>query len=493
MGDSREHPLPTDAETGSGQSLVEDVLRDAQALLGGPEAEGAAPADAPSAEPEAFDLQSVVDRVDGLLGDFDHLTEEIESVDASAAGLDLTLVLPPRAPEPEDVVPDLGSAGPQVDLFATPAPADPTPEPDVGSGDPTEVVLETESPIETATAAEELLQDLSAALSDEFDRSERSADGSSESPPQASIMESGADVARDATPVSATEVALMAAMTEEFGAEPGDLAPMRDEGDPFESRPETPVEPSDAAKRLEALLAERLAEEYGLVESVSAELASPPEMDGSTDDETSRLQSDIDAVTRAEMAALEALGTDLDADPDRGSGTGDPSSSDAEDDPADPEPSGVSMRASDSMIASSEPGTMVEESSPGDASTDAADRASDAEPITSDHAMEDRPIPVRSGPSALVRLGALPFRVLPARFHRHVTPIAISLAAWVPLAWGYAILAPKPSPPSIDVLPAGLHLSPSSPSETAEAADGTSDANDTDGAASADPVADGRH
>ena len=488
MAESSDKSSSTNAATRSGQSLVEDVLREAQALL-----DEAASDDSGSARPDlgepdpapsgdTLDLQALVDRVDGLLGDLGHLADEVEAAEKSSSpGLDLTLVLQPKTPAPEHVVPDLGSAGPQVDLFAAPTPETPTAS-ETTATSPAEVVLETESVVATAAdepEPESILDDLSAALAAEFDQpalvpaaAEASAPvvaASSPTPASGSASTSGGGFA--ASPISATEVALMAAMTKEFGAEPTELPPVEDEGDPFASRPETPSEPSDAAKRLEALLAKRLAEEYDLVESASTrspnvvEPASPsdavsmPEVVESTADATELVQSDIDAVARAEMEALEALGSDLDTSIDA---SPDEAIAKTEALPATPVSEPVPAESRETPVAAD----VIER----DEHTPVADETATAAPVElatpeSTLTSEDtdvatsRPKPVRTGPSALVRIGALPFQLLPAKLHRHVTPVAISLAAWVPLAWGFAMFAPTPAPPTIDALPAGIHES----------------------------------
>jgi hypothetical protein len=491
MADSSDKSTSTNATTGSGQSLVEDVLRDAQALLAETDAvdPGSAEPDpevaTASSEGASIDLQSLVDRVDGLLGDLGHLAEAVESADSSASkGLDLTLVLPPKTPAAEHVVPDLGSAGPQVDLFATPEP-EPEPAASEPTVPPTAVVLETEgsaavdSVLDPATPGDAVLDDLAAALAAEFDQPElvTTPEPVGASSAAASPATSGSGF--KASPVSATEVALMAAMTEEFGVEPTELPPVEDEGDPFESRPASASEPSDAAKRLESLLAQRLAEEYDLIESAStttpnviefeaAPAAAVPETPttvASTADATELVQSDIDAVARAEMEALEALGSELGHDGnERPEHTEKTESVDHHDEPesvdvvttaaAVPEPSTVAA-TTPSDAASTEPDAAPEV-------VDTEDTAATTETVETDatdvaDVTTPRPAPTPRGPSAFVRLGSLPFRVLPAKFHRHVTPVALSLAAWVPLAWGYAILGPKPAPPRIDVLSAGIH------------------------------------
>jgi hypothetical protein len=478
MADSSENLPSTDTSSGSGQSLVEDVLREAQALLAetGPVDAQAAPAPSRSPEEveagavgEAVDLQSLVDRVDGLLSDLGHLAQEIQSAETSPSpGLDLTLVLPARTPEAEHLVPDLGPAGPQVDLFA----ASP---PESGSGDaagpltpPAEVVLETEASATmsdpTASAGtREVLDDLAEALAAEFDQSDLVSPTPSGRADSVVSKDPKVEGGFIASPISATEVALMAAMTEEFGTSPRDLPPLEDEGDPFASRPETPSEPSEAARRIEAMLAERLAEEYDLVESAAgstpnivdsqAESNSTANIAESTDDVLDLVQSDIDAVARAELEAIDALG-ELDSvagSYDERVST-DPLSKSVSEHPqdvteSDPDivpPTAITVPAEPDAVSIIDEPTELPSATDHDLGEDAADP-----PLP-------RPAPTVRGPSALIRLGSLPFRILPTKFHRHVTPVAISLAAWIPLAWGYAILGPEPVPPKIEVLSAGL-------------------------------------
>ncbi len=478
MADSSDKTASTNTTTGSGQSLVEDVLRETQALLGEIDTaeSGSAPSDREADAASSMDLKSLVDRVDGLLGDLGHLAEAVESTDSSASkGLDLTLVLPPRTKAAEHVVPNLGSAGPQVDLFAAPEPeSDPT-EVESKPAPAGNVVLETEasasmSQPDPSAAGDTVLDDLAAALAREFDQPELvaadAAGGSSSSQP---LKPAATRAGFAASPISETEFALMTAMTEEFGVEPTELPPVEDHGDPFQSLPKTRSEPSEAAKRLESLLAERLAEEYDLVESTSTSapaviepetapaegVSETPTTVASTADATELVQSDIDAVARAEMEALEALGSDLGSDVHDGA-TPDPvtpgsSSPDSfSPDSVTPDPRGDDLTTAEADAESSG-AAEVDTTAVTDVSEPTSPCGTDADSIV-DHETQGR-----RRPSALVRLGACPFRVLPARFHRHATPVALSLAAWVPLAWGYAILAPKPAPARIDALPAGLH------------------------------------
>ncbi len=478
MADSTDNLSPVDAppdsEAGSSDRLVEDVLREAQALLADsvPGGSGSPDSVEPPPPSDAVDLQALVGRVVGLLGDLGQLTAEIDATERpTAAGLDLTMVLPREAPDPENAVPDLGSAGPQVDLFATEVGT--TDEADVSSSEaPTsEVVLETVTAAsnDASSGAGELVDDLAAALAAEFDQPELVGAASSGSTTSASAT-SGRSIF-NATSTTATEVALMSAMAEEFGVEPRELPPIEDEGDPFASRPETASEPSEAARRLEDLLARRLAEEYDLdaelvgtpPEDVDPETGPPsmavpaamPTTMESDADATERVQSDIDAVARAEMEALEALGSDLGSDVHDGA-TPDPvtpgsSSPDSfSPDSVTPDPRGDDLTTAEADAESSG-AAEVDTTAVTDVSEPTSPCGTDADSIV-DHETQGR-----RRPSALVRLGACPFRVLPARFHRHATPVALSLAAWVPLAWGYAILAPKPAPARIDALPAGLH------------------------------------
>ena len=502
MADSADNPSPTDTTTGPDQRLVDDVLRDAEALLADagsredpPEPVVSLPVSSsvsssatdPRPSLEAFepaDVQALVDRVDGLLGDLGQLADEVEAAEPSPApGLDLTLVLPPATPAPENVVPDLGSAGPQVDLFSTP---DAAPESSSAEPSPADVVLDSSAIVnetETETSpspADDLLGDLSAALAEEFDRPDLTA--AADPPPTG---QSTAD-----SPLSETEVALMAAMTEEFGAEPGDLPPVDDEGDPFVTRADTPNEPSEAAKRLEDLLAQRLAEEYDLVES--SDPGEPGVVDAAvttTTEVTDPVQSDIDAVARAEIEALEALGSDLGPD-DEDDGvhvTSVPEVSASSRVEPDASPVDAVPESSASIPAET---AVADGDSPEAASTDEDGSSTETEP--SDQSSSPRPKPVRPGPSALVRIGSLPFRMVPPKFHRHVTPIALSLAAWVPLAWGYAILGPKPSPPTIDALPAVLRMPADDPAIVDDPAAGVDEEHEV-GAADHAAAPDGHH
>ncbi len=495
MAESPSESDATEASAESPQDLVEDVLREAQALLDAPDAgnpEAALVADDPapaSESSEAVDVEGLVARVDSLLGDLGHLVEDVESVEDSvaAAGLDLTLVLPKTSPSPDDVIPDHGSAGPQVDLFATPE--EPQAAPEVISPE-SEVVLETEasSEIESPTSTSDetaMLDDLTTALAEEF----------SQATDEASSEEEVGTPTSDI--VSETEDALLDAMAEEFGREPTELPPLEDEGDPFASSSTPSAEPSDAARRLEALLANRLAEEFEMVEKAATTTPKVIESQVEKVEEVQLAQSDVDAVARAEMEALEALGSHIDTEVDL------PDRQEHLEDPGEPSIDSIeTVRQSESSVAvdeefaaegdettaneaiesttsSDEPAVAAEtceeiaedgiefedstEIVPGvaESSTDTETvEASDGvtETVVTIESRNDRPKPGNAGSSALVRFGAAPFRFVPKSLHRHATPVALSLVAWVPLAWGFAILAPDPEPPKIEVLRTGFDV-----------------------------------
>ena len=58
--------------------------------------------------------------------------------------------------------------------------------------------------------------------------------------------------------------------------------------------------------------------------------------------------------------------------------------------------------------------------------------------------------------SLLVTISALPYRFLPGSLHPFMTPLALSLALWVPIAWTFAILGPTPTPGAARVLQPGF-------------------------------------
>lgn len=528
MAESHSEPDATDAPAQSPQDLVEDVLREAQALLDTPDSSGS---DDPSAavastaaetgdpvDPSqtaetggSVDVEGLVARVDSLLGDLGHLVEDVESAeDAGAgAGLDLTLVLPTPPSEPEDIVPDHGPAGPQVDLFAAP----PAPEPASEATTPSApVTLETETPAEAtspAPASSEgaMLDDLASALAEEFDQptlapaSDVDAETGSEASSEAGSEAAAETEAEAATTISPREAemedALLEAMAEEFGQEPAELPPVEDEGDPFAASSASSAEPSEAARRLEALLADRLAEEFELVEQAGtttptviesqAEETPTPAQPEILPDSPELAQSDIDAVARAEMEALEALGSNLGTDLETSS-TPTPSETTAEGTPerpvdsdtetfapAEPPEATATAPVTETEAAETSPSpaepVAVSESeveaeavstadTPSESARDASEPTpepeTNADPTDDADVTTDRPRPTRTGPSTLVRLGAAPFRFIPRGLHRHATPVALSLVAWVPLAWGFALLAPTPEPATIDVLRAGF-------------------------------------
>lgn len=56
---------------------------------------------------------------------------------------------------------------------------------------------------------------------------------------------------------------------------------------------------------------------------------------------------------------------------------------------------------------------------------------------------EDLAVSETAAPSMAVRWGAMPFRLVPNSLHRVVTITALSLAIWVPVVWTYAVFGPE--------------------------------------------------
>ena len=88
------------------------------------------------------------------------------------------------------------------------------------------------------------------------------------------------------------------------------------------------------------------------------------------------------------------------------------------------------------------------------ADTHFADLASEVPPNrVSSRPSEDLSVAETAAPSMAVRLGAMPFRLVPTSLHRLVTITALSLAVWVPVVWTYAVFGPEgaTSNPGADV------------------------------------------
>jgi hypothetical protein len=376
-----------------------------------------------------IDLEAVLDQVEALVND---VTSETEPSGESGA-FDLTAVADDAPKEPIDQVPDLGPEGPVADLFAE-APAEPRP--------------------------------------------------SNETPLNPQIVFDSEDSIEDAVSM---------AMTREFGQEPPVLPSVEPVGDPFQAETSSPSPPDDAARRLERLLADRLAEEFDLVEGVglqktmvedSSEMEpTPPDMitiRGGDDSASSAAPSEVSVMNEfAEDPTVEPMRSPVVTESNAVEQAArvefiEPSM------PFEPPP------VADLVVEDSvgHPELTVEEPELDESTTIASEPAPESSPrpteipevpevpevaqplneveeedtVDPDVRDEDRPRPenARSRTRPLLAAATIPYRILPKNVHRLVTPLAISLAAWVPITWGYTLLAPTPVPEPTNVLRAGF-------------------------------------
>ena len=410
--------------------LIESVLAEAGQLLD--ESPDPAPPSTDDSLEAAVDLEAVLDQVESLVNEV--AVEAVESEEPGA--FDLTMVATESPVEPDDQVPDLGPDGPAVDLFA-------------------------ETPVTSEPSAEE-------------------------APNPKIILDSEDSI----------EEALSTAMTREFGEAPVVLSPMAPTDDPFEgAAPSTPP-PNDAARRLERLLADRLAEEYDSVEELGRHqpVVEDSQAGESTPSEMIKIRGGEEPVSTngpTEVPMINEFAEDADQQPTRAPMVTESNAIEqsAQVDFVEASPPPESSPVPDVAIEESvgHPELVVEDpdlavsvaptSEPEiesvhpdpDESESEVDDVSDASALDSevedepeiDAASfdEERPRPVKSASRTrpLLAVATIPYRILPKTAHHLVTPLAISLAAWVPITWGYTILAPTPNPEATSVLRAGFN------------------------------------
>ena len=436
---NRDHDAPStgsmvDGSPDSGvEDLVQSVLSEARELLDTLENEGSegdpTPTDVISTvDQDAFDreaVEAVLDRVGHLVDDLDHIDDAVEEAPRSEP-FDLTAVVPPPPVAPDALVPNPGPNGPEVDLFAT-EPVPTTAEETVVAN-PTLDFQENDSELE-------------------------------ETVPTPTLMD--------------------AAEVEQTGAS----------GD----------EPKDeAAMRLEKLLANRLAEEYGSVEDLkqrkSGVLESNPVVEESSTSivtdgpgapeeppggsEITSIKTDDNEVgissTRV-ISAEDPEPVEMTTLPDE-SGESEPVRMETlEGGSEEPTPAEmVRLEESIDQPAEAQPvdQTPVADETPVEteahappANPESEDESAtvtrEAETIKVDDAsMDQQPEPemslVANRESFLVVIGSLPYRFLPKALHPFMTPLALSLALWVPFAWAFAFLGPTSAPGASGVLQPGF-------------------------------------
>ncbi|RPG13975.1 MAG: hypothetical protein CBB69_012610 [Phycisphaera sp. TMED9] len=202
---------------------------------------------------------------------------------------------------------------------------------------------------------------------------------------------------------------------------------------------------SEAAMALDALLAERVAQESDDDERPSYATA--------TDDISRRRAAEAE---HSAVEALEGLGSSplrttagevetlVPPEPPPANITADPVTVAV----VSSETSVSNASAVDAPIASAESEPLVDE--PTSEVVAGAPSAAVAVPALEESAT---PIPAKpsevgpqktaASPSMAIRIGAMPFQMVPSSLHRLVTITALSLAIWVPVVWTYAVFGPE--------------------------------------------------
>ena len=283
------------------------------------------------------------------------------------------------------------------------------------------------------------------------------------------------------------------AMTTEFGQEPPVLPSVEPVADPFEAGTPSSPPPNDAARRLERLLADRLAEEFESVEGVGRQKAAVEDSQGMepTPADMITILGEDESVGPAEpkeVSVMNEFPEDPSAEPMRSPVVTESNAVEqvARVEFVEPSIPSETSPVADLVVEDSvgHPELTVEESELDESTTIASDPSPESSPrpaevpqapevaevaqpvieveeedtVHPDVREEDRPRPqnVRSRIRPLLDVATIPYRILPKNVHRLVTPLAISLAAWVPITWGYTLLAPNPVPEPTNVLRAGF-------------------------------------
>lgn len=216
-------------------------------------------------------------------------------------------------------------------------------------------------------------------------------------------------------------------------------------------------EASSPAAALEALMERRIAQES----EVDDPVASPTDVTACAV-ETSEITR-AEAAERAAMASLDAMGGSTPLRSTAGEveavSSGDPLVQEDLDtpsiDPITPASTGSAIPAP--VIAEPTPSAKTDDaesrldpppaSESPSASTEIGDESASNPPSSEDDSTMTvespaAPAAVQKSP-VIIRLAALPFRMLPSSVHGLVSVAAISIVFWIPVAWTYAILGPE--------------------------------------------------
>lgn len=412
---------------GEANDLVQSVLEDARAVLGAfedePRESGSTNTvpESPSSAPTPFDsdaVETVLDRVEGLVDDLDRVGVAVEQVPRPET-MDLTAAVPPPPVSPDEQVPDHGPNGPEVDLFAVEATSSPSLQP---MANPTLDFQRVDPMVDEAPGRES-------------------------------------------------------------------LEPMTENPD---GRDPEEAPDDEASVRLERLLANRLAEEYDSVEELKQRKSNVQDSDPITEDGSQSVSApDLDAEDEAGgLSDLESIKTTdneigisstrvvsaVESEPVEMTSVSDEGEApeptpmeslpdDVEDSPvsgmvraaeedADERPVDASAEvASSASVEADEP-----QAGPEAVSVSTTEVAESTNPGSLEDEVDFAPevTLVENRESFLKVIGALPYRYLPKSLHPFMTPLALSLAIWVPVAWSFAILDPTPAPADSTVLRPGF-------------------------------------
>ena len=115
------------------------------------------------------------------------------------------------------------------------------------------------------------------------------------------------------------------------------------------------------------------------------------------------------------------------------------------------------VKDASSEIKTSESATSAEsELEPSEAVSATETTADHEHLVVSEAEVEDELVSATDRTSTLVAIGALPYRFMPKSMHPLMTPLALSLALWVPVAWAFAFLGPTAVPGDAGVLQPGF-------------------------------------
>jgi len=375
---------PTIPEQADPRRLVEDVIREAEALIEGRSLESSEPVETPSTESEA------IERVQGLTRGLEDLAAEVADLEASIVGdpggLDMTAEAVERTPV-------VTTATPTVNLFA--------------SGESFPGAGEDSPPVDSSSEPTRLDRAVSNRVRQGYENIERfvaDARRTSEPTSPPDTGEPSGDSSFDQA--LAAERAAMAAIDAELDS---DIA----------STPPTSHLLRDTATNVDAKIG-------GLMPIEDGPEAEPIVMNTVTGDDGANGSRPISVVPEETPEPDDRSEAPVDSE----------DSMPEEDAGPDPDPSIEADEEIDSVDAEDV------QAAPDSRTAQVVDRTPD------DRRFEEPEPVDRAEPAALVlRIATKPMRVLPESIRPLTTALAASLVVWVPIAWAWAIFATEPNAP----------------------------------------------